>query len=71
MLKNQKGFSIVTKSARCKLERNGFDLNETKAAFNEVVSFYFAQVYTHPEGVDLPRESEGGWRPAREVDNWG
>ncbi len=54
MPKKKKGFNIVTKSAKCKLERNGFDLTETKAAFNEVVSFYFALVNTHPEGVDLP-----------------
>ncbi|GAA6616244.1 hypothetical protein [Scytonema sp. NUACC26] len=62
MLKKKKGFNIATKSVKCKLERNGFDLTETKTAFNEVVSFYFALVNTHPEGIDLPREEDGGWR---------
>ncbi len=62
MLKKKKGFSIATKSVKCKLKRNGFDLTETKVAFNEVVHFYFALVNTHPEGIDLPRESDGGWR---------
>lgn len=62
MLKKKKGFSIATKSVKCKLERNGFDLTETKTAFNEVVNFYFALVNTHLEGVDLPREEDGGWR---------
>ncbi|KYC40765.1 hypothetical protein WA1_24330 [Scytonema hofmannii PCC 7110] len=62
MLKKKKGFNIATKSVKCKLERNGFDLIETKTAFNEVVSFYFALVNTHPEGIDLPREEDGGWR---------
>ena len=64
MLKKKKGFSIAIKSLKCKLKRNGFDLTETKVAFNEVVHFYFALVNTHPEGIDLPRESDGGWRPA-------
>ncbi len=62
MLKKKKGFNIVIKSAKCKLERNGFDLTETKTAFNEVVHFYFALINTHPEGINLPREEDGGWR---------
>ena len=41
MLKKKKGFNIVTKSLRCKLQREGFDLSETKTAFNEVVNFFF------------------------------
>ncbi|MUG92897.1 hypothetical protein F7734_50990 [Scytonema sp. UIC 10036] len=62
MLKKKKGFRIATKSVKCKLERNGFDLNETKAAFNEVVHFYFALVNTHPSGVNIPVAEDGGWR---------
>ena len=62
MLKNKKGFSIATKSVKCKLRRDGFDLTETKAKFNEVISFYFALVNTHPEGVNIPVKDNGGWR---------
>ncbi len=62
MLKKKKGFSITTKSVKCKLDRNGFDLTETKTRFNEVVAFYFALVNTHPEGVDIPVAEDGGWR---------
>jgi len=62
MLKKKKGYNIVTKSAKCKLLRDGFDLAETKLAFNEVVAFYFALVNTHPEGIDIPVVENGGWR---------
>jgi hypothetical protein len=62
MLKKKKGFNIATKSAQSKLLRDGFDLLETKTAFNEVVAFYFALVNTHPEGIDLSASQEGGWR---------
>lgn len=62
MLKKKKGFNIATKSAQSKLLRDGFDLLETKTVFNEVVAFYFALVNTHPEGIDLSTNKEGGWR---------
>ncbi len=62
MLKKKKGYNIVTKSAKSKLIRNGFDLTETKQAFNKVVAFYFALINTHPEGVAIPVTDNGGWR---------
>ena len=62
MLKKKKSFSIATKSVKCKLDRLGFDLTETKTAFNEVVAFYFALVNTHPEGISIPVAEDGGWR---------
>ena len=62
MLKRKKGFNIVTKSLRCKLLRDGFDLSETKMAFNEVVNFFFELIDMHPEGVDIPVKDNGGWR---------
>ena len=51
-LKKKKGFAIETKTLRCKLIRAGIDLEETKAAFNQVVGFYFMVVGTHPEGLE-------------------
>lgn len=62
MLKKKKGYNIVAKSVKCKLIRNGFDLTETKLAFSEVVTFYFALVNTRPDGVDIPVTDNGGWR---------
>lgn len=62
MLKKKKGFNITTKSAQCKLDRDGFDLIETKTVFNEVVAFYFALINTHPEGVKISVTEDGGWR---------
>lgn len=62
MLKKKKGYNIVIKSVKCKLIRNGFDLTETKQAFNEVVAFYFALVNTDSGGVDIPVTDNGGWR---------
>ena len=53
MLKRKKGFNIVNKSLRCKLHRDGFDLFETKTAFNEVVFFYFLLINEYPEGLDI------------------
>lgn len=62
MLKRQKGFSIATKSAKAKLIRNGFDLQETKSAYNEVVHFYFLLVDEDPAGLSVPVKENGGWR---------
>lgn len=62
MLKRKKGFNIVNKSLRCKLHRDGFDLLETKAAFNEVVFFYFLLINEYPEGLDIRVKDNGGWR---------
>ncbi len=62
MLKKKKGFNIVTKSLRCKLQREGFDLSETKTAFNEVVNFFFELIDMHPSGLDIPIKDNGGWR---------
>lgn len=62
MLKRKKGFNIVNKSLRCKLHRDGFDLLETKTAFNEVVFFYFLLINECPEGLDIPVKDNGGWR---------
>jgi IS605 OrfB family transposase len=62
MLKKKKGCNIVTKSLRCKLQRKGFNLLETKTAYNEVVFFFFLLIDEHPEGVDLPVKDNGGWR---------
>ncbi|MBR8834280.1 MAG: transposase [Stigonema ocellatum SAG 48.90 = DSM 106950] len=50
-LKRKKGYSIASKTARFTMLRDGIDLDETKAAFNDLVSFYFAVVCTHPEGT--------------------
>ncbi|MBO3460495.1 hypothetical protein G7B40_000670 [Aetokthonos hydrillicola Thurmond2011] len=50
-LKRKKGYSIESKTARFTLLRDGIDLGETKTAFNDLVSFYFAVVATHPEGT--------------------
>ncbi|NJL68966.1 MAG: hypothetical protein HC894_24185 [Microcoleus sp. SM1_3_4] len=62
MLKRQKGYSIATKSAKAKLIRNGFDLQETKSAYNEVVHFYFLLVDEDPTGLSIPVTENGGWR---------
>ncbi len=62
MLKKKKGYNIVNKSLRCKLLRDGFDLLETKAVYNEVVFFFFLLIDKHPEGVDIPIKDNGGWR---------
>lgn len=62
MLKKKKGFNIATKSLRCKLLRDGMDLTETKAAFNEVVNFFFELIEMHPIGLDIPVNDNGGWR---------
>lgn len=55
-LKRKKGYSIESKTARFTLLRDGFDLNETKTAFNDLVSFYFAVITTHPEGINCADE---------------
>lgn len=57
-LRKKKGFAIESKTLRCKLQRAGIDLSETKAAFNQAVEFYFLVVNTHPEGIDC----ETPWR---------
>ena len=62
MLKRKKGFNIVTKSLRCKLLRDGFDMVETKTAFNEAVNFFFELIDMHPLGLDIPVKDNGGWR---------
>ena len=62
MLKRKKGFNIVTKSLRCKLLRDEFDLSETKTAFNEAVNFFFELINMHPSGLDIPIKDNGGWR---------
>lgn len=62
MLKKKKGFSLVQKSLRCKLLRDGFDLLETKRLYNEVVSFYFALINTYPEHVLSDDSEQSGWR---------
>lgn len=62
MLKKKKGFNIVNKSLRCKLQRDGFDLSETKTAFNEVVFFFFLLIDEDPQGLDIPVKDNGGWR---------
>ncbi|GAA6622139.1 hypothetical protein [Scytonema sp. NUACC26] len=56
VLKRKKGYSIETKTARFTLLRDGCDLDETKTAFNELVSFYFAVVCTYPEGTYKTKE---------------
>lgn len=61
-LKKRRGFAIETKSTRTKLVRNGIDLTETKAAFNEVVEFYYFLINTDPNGLDIPVKDNGGWR---------
>ena len=61
-IKKRKGFSIESKSLRCKLLRNGIDLTETKTAFNEIVEFYYYLVNTDPSGIDVPVTENGGWR---------
>jgi transposase len=62
MLHRQQGFSIATKSAKAKLIRDGFDLAETKAAYNEMVHFYFLTVDVDPAGLSIPVKDNGGWR---------
>lgn len=62
MLKRQKGFSIATKSVKAKLLRDGFDWQETKSAYNEVVHFYFLLVDEDPAGLSIPVKENGGWR---------
>ena len=63
MLKRKKGFNIVTKSLRCKLLRDGFDLSETKIAFNIAVNFFFELIDMHRgHGLDIPIKDNGGWR---------
>ncbi len=60
MLKKKKGYNIVNKSLRCKLLRDGFDLLETKTAYNEVVFFFFLLIDKHPEGLDISIKDNGG-----------
>jgi len=62
MLKRQKGFSIATKSVKAKLIRAGFDLKETKVAYNEIVHFYFLLIAEDPQGINIPTKDNGGWR---------
>ncbi len=62
MLKRKKGFNIVTKSKRCKLLRNGFDLLETKKVYNDVVLWFFLVINEDPQGVVIPVSKDGGWR---------
>jgi hypothetical protein len=62
MLKRQKGYSIATKSAKAKLLRAGFDLSETKRAYNEMVHFYFLLIDANPSGLGIPTKENGGWR---------
>jgi transposase len=62
MLKKKKGHNIVTKSLRCKLRRDRFDLLETKTAYNKVVFFFFLLIDKHPEGIEIPVKDNGGWR---------
>lgn len=50
-LQRKKGYSIESKTARFTLQRNGIDLDETKTAFNDLVTFYFAVIATHPQGT--------------------
>ncbi len=50
-LQRKKGYSIESKTARFTLLRDGLSLDETKTAFNDLVTFYFAVVATHPEGT--------------------
>jgi hypothetical protein len=61
MLKKRKGFNLVQKSLRCKLIRGNFDLAETKARYNDVVSLYFALVNTYPEHVLSDDCELSGW----------
>ena len=61
-LRRQKGFSIATKSMRTKLHRDGVSFQPTKAIFNELVEFYFTIVDKHPEIIETPAKSNGGWR---------
>jgi hypothetical protein len=62
MLKRQKGFSITTKSVKAKLLRSGFDMQPTKAAYNELVHFYFLVIRENPQGISIPTKEDGGWR---------
>jgi transposase len=62
VLKKQKGYSIVTKSVKGKLIRNGFDFCETKSAYNEMVHFYFLIIDEDPAGLSIPVKENGGWR---------
>lgn len=61
-LKKRKGYTIESKSLRCKLLRVGIELTETKAAFNEIVEFYYFIINTDASGVDIPVTENGGWR---------
>lgn len=62
MLKRTKGFSITTKSVKTKLIRAGFDLQETKDAYNEIVHFYFLLIDSDPTGLSISTKDNGGWR---------
>jgi IS605 OrfB family transposase len=62
MLQKKKGYNIGTKSLQCKLIRNGIDLTETKLAYNEVVTFYFALINTYPEHILSDDSEYSGWR---------
>lgn len=55
-LERKKGYAIESKTARFTLLRDGIDLDETKTAFNDLVTFYFAVVATHPEGTSSTKE---------------
>ncbi len=61
-LKRKKGFGIATKSMGTKLHREGVSFQPTKAIFNELVEFYFTIVDKHPEIIETPAKSNGGWR---------
>jgi transposase len=62
MLKRQKGYSIATKSLKAKLIRQGFDLQETKDAYNNIVHFYFLLIDEDRSGLEIPISDNGGWR---------
>lgn len=62
MLKRQKGYSLVTKSVKAKLLRAGFDWQETKLAYNEMVHFFLLLVEQDPSGIAIPIKDNGGWR---------
>ena len=62
MLKCQTGFSITTKSVKAKLLRSGFDMQPTKAAYNELVHFYFLLIVEAPQGLSILTKEDGGWR---------
>lgn len=56
---------------QCKLIRNGIDLTETKLAYNEVVTFYFALINTYPEHVLSDDSEYSGWRAYELLSNAG